>query len=105
MIRVGWYWARWGRGRRPVINVNWDEARTYVRWLSDETAHEYRLLSEAEWEHVARAGTETARYWGESPSGQCRYANGADSVAQASNPWWGTAACSDGHLGTSPVGS
>ncbi len=95
----------WGRGHRPVINVNWDEAQAYVRWLSDETGHEYRLLSEAEWEYAARAGTVTARYWGESSSGQCRYANGADAVALATNPEWRTVPCSDGHLGTSPVGS
>lgn len=94
----------WGRGRRPVINVNWDEAHAYVRWLSNETGQEYRLLSEAEWEYVARAGTETARHWGETPSGQCLYANGADAVALAANPEWRTAPCSDGHLGTAPVG-
>ena len=95
----------WGRGRRPVINVNWEEAQGYVRWLSNETGHEYRLLSEAEWEYVARAHTETARYWGESSSEQCRYANGADALALAANPDWRTVSCSDGHLGTSLVGS
>ena len=95
----------WGRGRRPVINVNWDEAQAYVRWLSNETGHEYRLLSEAEWEYVARAHSETARYWGESSSEQCRYANGADALALAANPDWRTVSCSDGHLGTSLVGS
>lgn len=95
----------WGRGRRPVINVNWDEAQAYVRWLSNETGHEYRLPSEAEWEYVARAQTETARYWGESSSEQCRYANGADALALAANPDWRTVSCSDGHLGTSLAGS
>ena len=71
----------WGRGRRPVINVNWDDANAYVGWLSNETGEAYRLLTEAEWEYVARAGTETARYWGEAASAQCRYANGADAEA------------------------
>ena len=95
----------WGRGRRPVINVNWDEAQAYVRWLSQETGQEYRLPSEAEWEYVARAGTETARYWGETPANQCRFGNGADALALANNPEWRTVECSDGYAETAPVGS
>jgi formylglycine-generating enzyme required for sulfatase activity len=55
----------WGRGTRPVINVSWDDAQRYLRWLSAKTGKHYRLPSEAEWEYAARAGTGTARYWGE----------------------------------------
>ena len=55
----------WGRGDRPVINVNWEDARGYVEWISRRTGEEYRLLSEAEWEYVARAGTTTRYWWGE----------------------------------------
>ena len=54
----------WGRGKRPVINVSWEDAQGYVRWLSGKTGEEYRLLSESEWEYVARAGTRTRYWWG-----------------------------------------
>ena len=54
----------WGRGRRPVINVSWDDAQDYVAWLSRQTGQTYRLLSEAEWDYVSRAGSETAYSWG-----------------------------------------
>lgn len=55
----------WGRGRRPVINVSWDDAQMYVKWLTRKTGQRYRLLSEAEWEYVARAGSLFAYCWGE----------------------------------------
>ena len=54
----------WGRGNRPVINVSWEDAQSYVRWLSQKTGHTYGLLSESEWEYVARAGTDTPFYFG-----------------------------------------
>ena len=52
----------WGRGRRPVVNVSWNDAKAYVEWLSHKTAKSYRLLSEAEREYIARAGTMTP-FW------------------------------------------
>ncbi len=55
----------WGRGSRPVINVSWDDAQEYVRWLSQKTGETYRLLSESEWEYTARAGTQTRYWWGD----------------------------------------
>ena len=54
----------WDRGRHPVINVSWDDAKAYVKWLSGKTGKQYRLLSESEWEYVARAGTTTAYHTG-----------------------------------------
>jgi formylglycine-generating enzyme required for sulfatase activity len=55
----------WGRGRRPVINVSWDDAKAYVDWLSKKTGKTYRLLTEAEYEYATRAGTQTAYPWGD----------------------------------------
>jgi formylglycine-generating enzyme required for sulfatase activity len=55
----------WGRGQQPVINVTWDDARRFVAWLSRMTGKPYRLLTEAEWEYAARAGTTTAYSWGD----------------------------------------
>ena len=83
----------WGRGRRPVINVSWNDAREYVAWLSEQTGAEYRLLSEAEWEYVARAGSQTAYSWG-NDIGRNR-ANCAD---------FGPGTCGDRWENTAPVG-
>ena len=53
-----------GRGRRPVINVSWNDAIDYCDWLSQQTGRIYRLPTEAEWEYAARAGTATCYWWG-----------------------------------------
>jgi formylglycine-generating enzyme required for sulfatase activity len=55
----------WGRGRRPVINVSWDDAQAYITWLSKKTRNSYRLLSGSEYEYAMRAGTQTVYPWGD----------------------------------------
>lgn len=82
----------WGRGHRPVINISWNDATAYVNWLAGRTGHGYRLLTEAEWEYMARAGTTTKYSWGNAyrPS----RVNGRDAHwktmpvgSYKSNPW------------------
>lgn len=58
-------YENWGRGIRPVINVSWNDAKQYVAWINKQTGKNYRLLSEAEWEYAARAGSATAYWWGD----------------------------------------
>ncbi len=62
-----------GRGNKPVIDVTWIHAKAYTIWLSGKTGKEYRLLSEAEWEYAARAGTKTPYWWG--PAANHEYSN------------------------------
>jgi formylglycine-generating enzyme required for sulfatase activity len=54
----------WGRGLIPVTDISWSDAKTYVAWLSKQTGKPYRLLSEAEWEYAARAGSNDLYPWG-----------------------------------------
>ena len=78
-----------------ISNVSFHDARAYVSWLSEATGRQYRILSEAEWEYVARAGTTGARYWGASPNEQ--YANWKDGTFRTGGR--------DGYEFQAPVGS
>ena len=64
----------WGRGRRPVINVSWHDAKEYCKWLSKKTGKNYRLPTEAEWEYSCRAGTTTKWSFGDDESELKKYA-------------------------------
>ncbi|WP_109108258.1 formylglycine-generating enzyme family protein [Azospirillum sp. TSO35-2] len=89
----------------PAVCVGWYDAQAYVAWLGRRTGQGYRLLSEAEWEYAARAGTRSARWWGEAAEAGCDAANGADLTAKDRFTDWEVANCRDNALFTAPVGS
>jgi formylglycine-generating enzyme required for sulfatase activity len=72
--------AGWGRGRQPVIFISWEQARHYVRWLSEVTGRTYRLLTEAEWEYAARAGNQANYSFGPDEASLGQYAWFADNA-------------------------
>jgi len=84
--------------RDPVVCVNWSDAQAYVRWISHISGHMYRLPTEAEWEYAARAGSITARPWG-NDADRNRANTGADACC---GPQTGG---KDRWRYTSPVGS
>ncbi len=91
---------------QPAVRVSHTDATEFATWLSgQEGGRAYRLPTESEWEHAARAKTATSRYWGDDEGGFARNANIADAKAKAvfgfswSSPW------DDGSAATSPVGT
>jgi len=88
----------------PVVCVSWDDAKAYLEWLGKTTGAHYRLPTEAEWEYLARAGSDDAYTYGDDESRLCQFGNGADRGMDAS--WNANRWCADGTaLGTAPVGS
>jgi formylglycine-generating enzyme required for sulfatase activity len=93
-------------GTHPAVCVSWEDAKAYVNWLSKTTGKAYGLLSEAQWEYVARAGTTTRYPFGNTQADLCASGNGADRTASAALPAkWDYLSCDDGYVHTAPVGS
>ena len=92
--------------RHPASCIDWHDAVAYAAWLSEQTGARYRLPSEAEWEYVAKAGSQTLRPWGNDPDKGCRDANANDRSTSRRYPLgWGVIACDDGFADVAPVGS
>jgi formylglycine-generating enzyme required for sulfatase activity len=98
---------QWGRGERPVVHVNWNDANTYIEWLRKVTGEDYRLPTEAEWEFAARGGTTTAYSFGDDEDDLCSFANAADASLNAgADDGYLPLDCNDGFgEKTAPVGS
>lgn len=90
---------------QPVTGVTWYDAVEYAQWLSRTSGRIFRLPTEAEWEYVARGGTNGRNYWGDSPDIACKSANGADLTAKMQWSDWTTTECSDSFKVSAPVGS
>lgn len=89
----------------PVVCVDWFDASAYVEWLNTRVeGASYRLLTEAEWEYVARAGSTTPYPWGAEPQGGCGYENAHDETSLVQYPDWPSLNCRDGFVHTAPVG-
>ncbi len=94
-----------GEDKQPVVNVSWEDAVAFAKWLSEKSEQSYRLPTEAEWEYAVRSGAKQSRFWGDNPDAACKYANVADMTAKKQRPKWTTFFCNDNFAVSAPVGS
>ena len=89
-----------------MVNVSWNDAVAFCKWLGKKESKTYRLPTEAEWEYACRAGTTTRYYSGDDPETLAKVGNVADAAFKAKFPDWKyTIKASDGYVFTAPVGS
>ncbi|MCG8426735.1 MAG: formylglycine-generating enzyme family protein [Chromatiales bacterium] len=88
----------WGRGYRPAVNVSWEDAVAYTKWLSQRTGQRYRLPTDAEWEYAARGGTESRFWWGQKVELDMANCEGCGSL------WDGSKSAPVGRFSANPFG-
>jgi formylglycine-generating enzyme required for sulfatase activity len=96
--------AQPGQEEYPITFVSWSGAVEYADWLSRRAKTRYRLLSEAEWEYAARAGSQSTFYFGDDALKLCENGNVADLTAQKENRWSPVINCDDGFAKLAPIG-
>jgi formylglycine-generating enzyme required for sulfatase activity len=90
----------------PVVDITWNDAAAFCKWLSRKEGNAYRLPTEAEWEYACRAGTTTRYYSGDDPETLAKVGNVADATYKVTFPdEKHTIKASDGNVFTAPVGS
>ena len=70
----------------PVVNVTWNDAAAFCRWLGGKEGKTYRLPTEAEWEYACRAQISTRYQNGDDPAGLSAAANALDDRGRTSFP-------------------
>ena len=93
----------------PVVNVSWNDAQEFLKWLSAKEKKTYRLPSEAEWEYACRGGTKTQYWSGQAPESLAKVANVCDADFYEKFPkYYEKERClslRDGRIYPAPVGS
>jgi formylglycine-generating enzyme required for sulfatase activity len=90
----------------PVVEVSWNDAVAFCKWLSRKEGRKFQLPTEAQWEYACRARTTTRYHFGDDEDDLKDYANIADASLKAkyNNPKWTYGAWNDGYPFTAPVG-